>query len=141
MQLIDTCQRSVGWFRQFMKDAGDFAGAYMLSMVRAHYPRVDFNRFLLGYPEKVGPDKAAELRNELYDLSSQLLRDVDLSGLPPPQPQGRLATTAGSSSSSAAARPLHAISISHAGGATSSMERPSGQGGAEGSAGPQPPTS
>lgn len=157
--LVDTCQRSTGWFRQFMRDAGDFVGARVLSMVRTHYPRADLNRFLLGYPAKVGPNRAAELRNELHDLSLQLLRDVDLSGLPAPQPQGRPADAAGSSSSgsmpsaavstsqpqaghaSLTARPPYAVSSSHAGVATSSTERPDGQGGAQSSTGPRPPTS
>jgi hypothetical protein len=37
-----------------MKEAGEFVGALVLSMVRAHYPLIDFTRFAKGYPKEVG---------------------------------------------------------------------------------------
>jgi hypothetical protein len=37
-----------------MKEAGEFVGAHVLSMVRAHYPLIDFTRFTKGYPKEVG---------------------------------------------------------------------------------------
>jgi hypothetical protein len=39
--VIDKCQRALGWIHQFVKEAGEYAGAHMLSMVRAHYPLID----------------------------------------------------------------------------------------------------
>jgi hypothetical protein len=59
--VIDKCQRALGWLHQFMKEAGEYAGAHVLSMVRAHYPLIDFKRFELGYPNEVGPKQADEL--------------------------------------------------------------------------------
>jgi hypothetical protein len=40
--VIDKCQRALGWLHQFMKESGEYAGAHVLSMVRAHYPLIDF---------------------------------------------------------------------------------------------------
>jgi hypothetical protein len=37
-----------------MKEAGEFAGTHVLSMVRAPYPLIDFTRFAKGYPKEVG---------------------------------------------------------------------------------------
>jgi hypothetical protein len=45
-----------------MKEAREYAGAHVLSMVRAHYPLIDFKCFELGYPKEVGPKQADELR-------------------------------------------------------------------------------
>jgi hypothetical protein len=36
-----------------MKEAGEFAGAHVLSMVRAHYPLINFTCFMKGYPMEV----------------------------------------------------------------------------------------
>jgi hypothetical protein len=45
-----------------MKEAGEYAGAHVLSMVRTHYPLIDFKRLELGYPKEVGSKQADELR-------------------------------------------------------------------------------
>jgi hypothetical protein len=45
-----------------MKEVGEFAGAHMLSMVRAHYPLIDFMPFAKGFPKEVGMQEAGELR-------------------------------------------------------------------------------
>ena len=45
-----------------MKEAGEYMGAHVLSMVRAHYPLIDLKRLEAGYPKEVDPDKAEELR-------------------------------------------------------------------------------
>jgi hypothetical protein len=45
-----------------VKEAEEFAGAHVLSMVRAHYPLIDFTRFTKGYPMEVGVQEAEELR-------------------------------------------------------------------------------
>jgi hypothetical protein len=52
--VIDKCQLTWGWLQQFVKEAGEFAGAHVLSMVRAHYPLINFTRFMKGYPMEVG---------------------------------------------------------------------------------------
>jgi hypothetical protein len=44
-----------------MKEAGEYVSVHVLSMVRAHYPLIDFKRFELGYPEEVGSKQADEL--------------------------------------------------------------------------------
>jgi hypothetical protein len=52
--IIDKCQLAWHWLQQFVKEAEEFAGAHVLSMVRAHYPLIDFTRFAKGYPKEVG---------------------------------------------------------------------------------------
>jgi hypothetical protein len=52
--MIDTCQLAWDWLQQFVKEAGEFAGTHVLSMVCAHYPLIDFTRFAKGYPKEVG---------------------------------------------------------------------------------------
>jgi hypothetical protein len=49
--VIDKCQLAWGWLQQFVKEAGGFASAHVLSMVHAHYPLIDFTRFTKGYPQ------------------------------------------------------------------------------------------
>ena len=44
-----------------MKEAGEYTGAHVLSMVRAHYPLIDLKRLEAGYPKEVDPDMAEEL--------------------------------------------------------------------------------
>ena len=71
-----------------MKDAGEFAGAHVLSMVRAHYPLVDLSLLEEGYPKEVGPKEVDDLRVSLLDLSSTVIGDINLCGTstPPSQP-------------------------------------------------------
>jgi len=52
---VEKAQRAWDWLQQLVKDVGEFAGAHVLSMVRAHYPLVDLSRLERGYPKEVGP--------------------------------------------------------------------------------------
>ena len=63
-----------------MKEAGEYAGAHVLSMVRAHYPLIDLKRLEAGYPKEVDPDKAEELRMTQLDLSAKIIGDINLCG-------------------------------------------------------------
>ena len=60
--LVERCRKAWGWFQEFMKEAGEYTGAHVLSMVRAHYPLIDLKRLEAGYPKEVDLDKAEELR-------------------------------------------------------------------------------
>ena len=55
MTPVEKAQQAWGWLQQFFKYSGEFAGAHVLSMVRAHYPLVDLSRLERGYPKEVGP--------------------------------------------------------------------------------------
>jgi len=81
---VEKAQRAWGWLQQFVKDAGEFAGAHVLSMVRAHYPLVDLCRLERGYPNEVGPQEAEDLRVGLLDLSSIVIGDINLCGTATP---------------------------------------------------------
>jgi hypothetical protein len=60
--LIGKCQRLWEWFQDFVKEACEYVGAHVLSMVRAHYPLIDLSRLEAGYPREVDLDKDDELR-------------------------------------------------------------------------------
>ena len=62
LELVERCKKAWGWFQEFVKEAGEYTGAHVLSMVRAHYPLIDLKRLEGGYPKEVDPDKAEELR-------------------------------------------------------------------------------
>ena len=63
-----------------MKEAGEYTGAHVLSMVCAHYPLIDLKCLEAGYPKEVDPDKAKELRMTQLDLSVKIISDINLCG-------------------------------------------------------------
>ena len=88
---VEKAQQAWGWLQQFVKDAGEFSGAHVLSMVRAHYPLVNLSRLERGYPKEVGPKEADDLRVSLLDLSSTVIGDINLYGTStPPISQGQI---------------------------------------------------
>ena len=60
--LVERCRKAWSWFQEFVKEAGEYTGAHVLSMVRAHYPLIDLKRLEAGYPKEIDPNKAEELR-------------------------------------------------------------------------------
>jgi hypothetical protein len=81
--VLNKCHHALGWLQQFVKEAKEYAGSHVLSMVHAHYPLIDFKHSELGYPKEVGPKQADELRIQLLNLSAsihQLVRDVVIAG-------------------------------------------------------------
>jgi hypothetical protein len=76
--VLDKCQHALGWPQHFVKEAGEYAGAHVLSMVRAHYPLINFMRFELWYPKEVGAKQADELRIQLLDLSASIMGNINL---------------------------------------------------------------
>jgi hypothetical protein len=82
-----------------VKEAGEFAGAHVLSMVRAHYPLIDFTRLAKGYPKEVGVQEAREQRGQLTELAMTIIRDINLCGTPMPSLQEMPSTSAPGSSS------------------------------------------
>ena len=78
--MIERCQRAWGWFQEFVKEAGEYIGAHVLSMERAHYPLIDLKRLEARYTKEVDPDKAEELWMTQLDLSSKIIGDINLCG-------------------------------------------------------------
>ena len=76
-----------------MKEAGEYAGAHVLSMVRAHYPLIDLKRLEAGYPMEVDPDKAEELQMTQMDLLAKIIGDINLCGSATPPVQGTPSTS------------------------------------------------
>jgi hypothetical protein len=78
--LVERCKQAWGSFQDFVKEAGEYTGAHVLSMVCAHYPLIDLKRLEAGYPKEIDPDKAEELRTTQLDLSSKIIGDINLCG-------------------------------------------------------------
>jgi len=78
--LVERCRKAWGWFQEFVKEAGEYTGAHVLSMVRAHYPLIDLKHLEAGYPKEVDLDKAEELRMTQLDLSSKIIGGINLCG-------------------------------------------------------------
>jgi hypothetical protein len=82
--VIDKCQLTWGWLQQFVKEAEEFAGAHVLSMVRAHYSLINCMLFTKGYPKEVGVQEAGELWSQLSKLAAMIIGDINLYGTPTP---------------------------------------------------------
>ena len=121
--LIKRCQKAWGWLQEFVKEVGEYAGAHVLSMVRAHYPLIDLKRLEAGYPKEVDPNKAEELRMTQLDLSAKIIGDINLCGGATPPIQGTPSTSqlGAPSFSSQPAKP--AVSTSQASAGPSSLAR------------------
>ena len=76
-----------------MKEVGEYAGAHVLSMVRAHYPLIDLKCLEAGYPKEIDLDKAEELRMNQLDLSAKIISDINLCGGATPPVQGTPSTS------------------------------------------------
>ena len=76
-----------------MKEAGEYAGAHVLSMVRAHYPLINLKHLEARYPKEVDPDNAEELRITQLDLSTKIIGDINLCGGATPPVQGAPSTS------------------------------------------------
>ena len=107
-----------------MKEAGEYTGAHVLSMVRAHYPLIDLKRLEAGYPKEVDPDKAEELRMTQLDLSAKIIADINLCGSGTTPVQG-MPSTSQLATPSVLSQPMKpVVSTSQASAGPSSSARP-----------------
>ena len=109
-----------------MKEAGEYTGAHVLSMVRAHYPLIDLKRLEAGYPKEVDPDKAEELRMTQLYLSAKIIGNINLCGGATPPVQGAPSTSqlGAPSSSSQSVKPAVLTSQALAGPSSSARSMP-----------------
>ena len=83
---LDKSKNALRWLHSFVKESAEFTGAHVLSLVRAHYPRIELQHLEAGYPQGHTPDMARQLRESLMGLSLKLTGDLKLCGdLPPVQ--------------------------------------------------------
>ena len=66
------------WFQRWVKEMGEYVGAHVLSLMRAHYPRADVARLEAGFPTDVGEARADELLAEEMPRAANLLKDLVL---------------------------------------------------------------
>ena len=106
-----------------MKEASEYIGTHVLSMLHAHYPLIDLKRLDAGYLKEVDPDKAEELRMTQLDLSAKIIGDINLCGgaIPPVQGTPSTSQLGAPSSSSQPVKP--AVSTSQASARPSSSAR------------------
>jgi hypothetical protein len=82
-----------------VKEAKEFVGAHVLSMVRAHYPLINFTHLAKGYPKEVDVQEAGELRGQLAELAVTIIGDINLYETSMSLSQGMLTTSSLRSSS------------------------------------------
>ena len=107
-----------------MKEAGEYTGAHILSMVRAHYPLIDLERLEAGYPKEVDPDKAEELWMAQLDLSSKIIGDINLCGGGTAPVQGTPSMSQLEAQSVLSQPTKHVVSTSQASAGPYSLARP-----------------
>ena len=100
-----------------MKEVGEYTGAHVSSMVRAHYPLIDLKRLEARYPKEVDLDKAKELWMTQLDLLAKIIGDINLCRGATPPIQGTPSTSqlGAPSSSSQPAKPAVSTSQASAG--------------------------
>ena len=107
-----------------MKEAGEYTGTHVLSMVRAHYPLIDLKRLEAGYPKEVDPDKAEELRMTQLDLSAKIIGDINLCGGGTAPVQGTPSMSQLEAQSVLSQPTKHVVSTSQASAEPSSLAQP-----------------
>lgn len=122
--LVDRCRKARGWFQEFVKEAGEYTGAHVLSMVRAHYPLIDLKCLEAGYSKEVDLDKAEELRMTQLDLSAKIIGDINLCGGGTAPVQGTPSTSQLEEPSVLCQSVRPAVSTSQASAGPSSSARP-----------------
>jgi hypothetical protein len=76
--LVEKSQKAWGWLQQWAKDMGEYVGAHVLSLVRAHYPLMDIARLEAGYPSGVRAERADELWLEEMKHAATITKDIIL---------------------------------------------------------------
>ena len=50
LSFLDKSKNALRWLHSFVKESAEFTGAHVLSLVRAHYPRIDLQCLEARYP-------------------------------------------------------------------------------------------
>jgi hypothetical protein len=78
--IVEKCQSSWTWFKQYIHDAGEYVAAHVLDVVRSHYPGVDLKRLETGVSNNTDQRKVEELKITSMETTSKMIADVDLCG-------------------------------------------------------------
>jgi hypothetical protein len=76
--IIEKCQSSWIWFKQYIRDAGEYMGTHVLGVVRSHYPRVHLKRLETGVSNKTDQRKAEQLRITSMETVLKMIADANL---------------------------------------------------------------
>jgi hypothetical protein len=60
--IVKKCQSSWTWFKQYIRDAGEYVATHVLAVVRSHYPSMDLQRLEAGVSSNTDQVKAEQLR-------------------------------------------------------------------------------
>jgi hypothetical protein len=88
--LVEKSQKAWGWLQQWTKDIGEYVGAHVLSLLRAHYPLMDIARLEASYPREVGVERADELRLEEMKHAAAITKDIILCPATAPSTAGTI---------------------------------------------------
>ena len=102
--LVDKCRMAFGWLQAFVKDSAEYTGAYVLSLVQAHYPWLDLQCLEGGYPKNFTPEAAEQLVEAQTTLLGKLTGDLKLCEEPPSLVQGAPVTPSTSHTSTTSSR-------------------------------------
>jgi hypothetical protein len=78
--IVEKCQSSWSWFKQYIRDSGEYVAAHVLVVVWSHYPRVDLRRLEVSVSSNTDPVKAEQLRTTSQATAAKMISDVDLYG-------------------------------------------------------------
>jgi hypothetical protein len=76
--IVEKCQSSWAYFKQFIRDTGEYVAAHVLAMVRSHYPGVDLRRLEAGVSSNTDPVKIEQLRATSQATATKIISVVDL---------------------------------------------------------------
>jgi hypothetical protein len=78
--IVDKCKNYWSWFKQYIRDAGEYVAAHVLAVVRSHYLGVDLRRLEAGVSSNSDQEKAEQLRATSQATATKMIADVDLYG-------------------------------------------------------------
>jgi len=77
-QVVDQCRRVWSLFKDFVLEAGRFAGATVLAVVHSHYPRINLKRIEEGVAADVDDDDAEKLRGSSLEAATKVMQQIKL---------------------------------------------------------------
>jgi hypothetical protein len=78
--VIEKCQSSWVYFKEYIYDVGEYVATHVLAMVRSHCPKVDLRRLEADVSSNTDPVKAEQLRATSQATAAKMISDVDLCG-------------------------------------------------------------
>lgn len=72
------CKKAWPLFKDFVREAGQYAISFALALAKSHYPRVDLKRIEEGAAANTDTEAVEALRVGLWDTSGRVMQNVNL---------------------------------------------------------------